>query len=121
MDGPAEFDWIMVGERRIFVVGYTAGGALTVVSRTSRTTMHSTVSHGSVRPAVHRRQEQLGIPANNTAAREHRRRTVPCRACGRVSLVHTGDGFSCSRRRHSSSASPFFAIVRIVLATTSKR
>lgn len=27
MDGPAEFDWIMVGERRMFVVGYTAGGA----------------------------------------------------------------------------------------------
>ena len=26
-DGPAEFDWIMVGERRMFVVGYTAGGA----------------------------------------------------------------------------------------------
>ena len=26
-DGPAEFRWIMVGERRMFVVGYTAGGA----------------------------------------------------------------------------------------------
>jgi hypothetical protein len=26
-DGPAEFDWIMVGERRMFVVGVAAGGA----------------------------------------------------------------------------------------------
>jgi hypothetical protein len=26
-DGPAAFDWIVVGERRMFVVGYTAGGA----------------------------------------------------------------------------------------------
>jgi hypothetical protein len=27
MDGRAQLDWIMVGERRMFVVGYTAGGA----------------------------------------------------------------------------------------------
>ncbi len=27
VDGPAEFDWIMVGEQRMFVVGYTEGGA----------------------------------------------------------------------------------------------
>jgi hypothetical protein len=26
-DGPAEFDWLVVGERRMFVVGYTEGGA----------------------------------------------------------------------------------------------